>query len=184
MTAYGDAPGGRVLRASFYSRSTLVVARELIGSTLCREVDGIRRRLVILEVEAYDGFEDTASHAYRGRTARNQVMFELGGLWYVYLCYGIYWMLNIVVGKSEYPAAVLIRGAGEFSGPGRLTRGLRIDRTLNGVAATPSTGLWIEESKIRISDHRVERTPRIGVGYAGAVWAGKRYRFILKGSGE
>ena len=183
MTAHRDAPGGPVLRAAFYSRSTLVVARELIGSTLCYEEDGICRRLVISEVEAYDGFEDKASHAHRGRTARNQVMFEFGGLWYIYLCYGIHWMLNVVVGKSEYPAAVLIRGAGEFDGPGRLTRGLQIDRTLNGAAATPSTGLWIEESKIHLSDDRVVRTPRIGVGYAGAEWAGKRYRFALKRSG-
>ena len=175
-----EAPGGRVLRSGFFNRTTVVVARSLIGTTLCCNLDGAGRRLVVTEVEAYDGPDDRASHAYRGMSDRNAVMFGPPGIWYVYLCYGVHWMLNIVTGKRNYPAAVLLRGAGEYVGPGRLTRGLGIDGRLGGEPALRSTGLWFEDSKIALSDNRIERTPRIGVKYAGVERVPRPYRFVLK----
>jgi DNA-3-methyladenine glycosylase len=110
-------------------------------------------------------------------TPRNAVMFGPAGHWYVYLCYGIHWMLNIVTGPEGVPAAVLLRGAGRFTGPGRVTRGLRIDRARNGRAACRRSGLWLERGG-PVPRGLVRRTPRIGVGYAGE-WAEKPLRFVV-----
>lgn len=107
-------------------------------------------------------------------------MFGEAGYWYVYLVYGVYEMLNIVTDRKEYPAAVLIRGVFGISGPGRLTKGLHITRSLNGKQATKKTGLWVEDRGIMVPKGAIYRTPRIGVDYAGSVWAHKEYRFILK----
>ena len=136
-------------------------------------------RLRIHEVEAYDGEKDLACHASRGKTERTAVMYASGGVWYVYLVYGMYSMLNIVTGVFGYPSAVLIRGAGEVSGPGRLTKTLSIDRRLNDKRATKQTGLWIEDDEFAVPRGAIIRTPRIGVDYAGA-WAKKPYRFLLQ----
>jgi len=111
-------------------------------------------------------------------TRRNATMFGPAGHWYVYLCYGMHWMLNIVTGAAGLPAAVLIRGAGAHLGPGRLTRALGIDRAFDGSPAVRPSGLWIEASGIRVPPRLVARTPRIGVGYAGA-WAEKPLRFVV-----
>ena len=100
----------KVLEEAFFDRPTLTVAEELLGKNLCREVNGEIRRMRICEAEAYDGPDDKACHAHRGKTPRNEVMFGAAGRWYVYLCYGIHWMLNAVTGPADYPAAVLIRG--------------------------------------------------------------------------
>mgnify|MGYP002476324137 FL=1 len=136
----------------------------------------------MLEAEAYDGPEDRASHASRGLTARNAPMFEAGGIAYVYLVYGMHHCLNVVTGDRGYPAAVLLRaaespdGTAPAVGPGRLTRAFRVDRTLDG-ASLAGPDLWLEEGE-PVPDRLVRRTPRIGVGYAGA-WARKRYRFVV-----
>lgn len=111
-------------------------------------------------------------------TARNKVMFDQGGIWYVYLCYGVHWMLNIVTGGAGYPGAVLIRGAGEINGPGRLTKELGIRMDLNGRHCSPATGLWVEDSGAKVEEHQIKTAARIGVGYAGPQWAEKPYRFI------
>src|SRR5690606_13775493 len=98
------------LSPKFFERNATVVARELLGTTLVRKA---RRKIFparIVEVEAYEGFEDKASHASRGQTLLNGVMFGPAGVWYVYLCYGVHWMLNIVCAPPEHPAGVLIRG--------------------------------------------------------------------------
>jgi DNA-3-methyladenine glycosylase len=105
-------------------------------------------------------------------------MFGPAGRWYVYLCYGLHWMLNIVTGPEGVPAAVLIRGVGDLTGPGRVTRGLAIDRGLDGRPATRRSGLWFEPGAIAIPRRCVRRTPRIGVGYAGE-WAEKPLRFVV-----
>ena len=122
----------RILETSFFDRLALHVGRELIGKYLVRAINGREVALPITEVEVYDGFEDRASHAFRGKTPRNQVMFGDAGYLYVYFVYGRYWMLNIVVGKKEYPAAILIRGAGDLVGPGKLSKFLSIDKRFNG----------------------------------------------------
>ena len=102
---------GQRLSGDFFLRDVLEVAPELIGKILVRQYDGsmiLRRRIV--DVEAYRGREDLACHASKGRTDRTEVMFRTGGLLYVYLIYGMYWMLNIVTGAKDDPQAVLIRG--------------------------------------------------------------------------
>ena len=170
----------RLIRSEdMQQRDTLANARLLLG---CRLVVGhgvARRALRITEVEAYDGPEDRASHASRGRTARNAPMFGSAGIWYVYLCYGIHEMLNLVTGPVGYPAAVLIRGVEGINGPGRLTRALGIDRRTNGKPATRTTGLWIERAD-EVPDGEIESTPRIGVGYAGPVWSAKPWRLVWR----
>ncbi len=135
---------------------------------------------MITEVEAYDGERDLACHARGGRTKRTEVMYAAGGLWYVYLCYGVHEMLNLVVGPEGWPAAVLIRGVEGFSGPGRLTEGLGIGRALNGTQAEEASGLWIEDRGVTLARGRVVATPRVGVDFAGPVWAGKRWRWVVK----
>jgi DNA-3-methyladenine glycosylase len=169
----------RVLTSDFFDRSADRVAREMLGALLVvRAADGGLTRHVIFEAEAYLGAHDLACHGSRGLTKRNATMFGPAGHWYVYLCYGMHWMLNIVTGREGVPAAVLIRGAGEHVGPGRLTKALVIDRSFDGQPASRRTGLWLESRGIAVPRRRIERTPRIGVGYAGE-WAEKPLRFVV-----
>jgi DNA-3-methyladenine glycosylase len=166
------------LAAAFYERPADRVARDLLGARLVvRAPDGGLSRYVVFETEAYLGAHDLACHGSKGMTKRNAVMFGPAGRWYVYLCYGMHWMLNVVTGAEGVPAAVLIRGAGEFVGPGRVTRGLGIDKAFDGRAAARTTGLWLEAGE-PVGPRRISRTPRIGVGYAGA-WAEKPLRFVV-----
>lgn len=174
----------KILTRTFFNRPTPVVAKELLGKFLVCKRNGRKTALMINEVEVYDGFKDKASHAHKGRTKRNNVMFGEGGFWYIYFVYGMYWMLNIVTGAANYPAAILIRGAGEFNGPGKLTKALGIDKKFNEKLADMKTGLWIEDrNSLKAASGalklRIKQTPRIGVAYAGTVWANKRWRFIL-----
>lgn len=166
-----------ILHHDFYNRSTLQVAKELLGKFLVIEKGGQKIALMIREVEAYDGPSDRASHAYRGKTERTRVMFGPAGHWYVYLVYGMYFMLNIVTGPKEYPAAILIRSAGGFCGPGKLTKALGITKAFNEKRALPETGLWIED-RGPVSNLKIKKMSRIGVAYAGPVWAKKPYRFL------
>lgn len=164
------------ITASFFRRPTLKVAEELVGKYLVRCLGGKTTALRITEVEAYDGFRDRASHVHRGVTPRNEVMFGSAGYFYVYFVYGAHWMLNVVCGPVGYPAAVLLRGAGEISGPGRLTKTLGIDGSFNKREAKRKSSLWFEdrgESMVKIV-----RVPRVGVDYAGPAWSKKPYRFI------
>ncbi|OHA80653.1 MAG: 3-methyladenine DNA glycosylase [Candidatus Yonathbacteria bacterium RIFCSPHIGHO2_01_FULL_51_10] len=170
----------RIVKKKFFDRAAPIVARELLGKTLVREVRGKRIASMITEVEAYDGPHDRASHAHRGKTPRNEAMFGPAGNWYVYLVYGMHEMLNIVTGPVGYPAAVLIRGTHDVVGPGKLTKYFKITRTQNKTIAASKSGLWIEDHGVRVLARQVMRTPRIGVSYAGEVWAGKKYRFVLK----
>ncbi len=165
------------LRAS----SAPTLARWLLGKHLVvRHPDGRTEARVIVETEAYDGERDLACHARAGRTPRTEVMYAAGGLWYVYLCYGVHELLNVVVGPRDWPAAVLIRGIEGAVGPGRLTRALGIDRRFNAAAATRrSTGLWLEDRGLVVPPRAISRGPRIGVDYAGPVWAAKPWRFTL-----
>jgi len=171
----------KIINPLFFNKSALEVAKELLGKFLVlKKENGEEIALLINETEAYEGFEDKASHASKGKTERNKIMFEKGGCFYVYLVYGMYFMLNIVAGPENYPAAVLIRGAGKFCGPGKLTKFLNINKNLNGEKAQRKSGLWIEDRGLIIPEKNIKTTPRIGVKYAGPVWANKKYRFILK----
>jgi DNA-3-methyladenine glycosylase len=168
-----------------FDRNACETAPELLRCDLClghRAMD--ITRLPITEVEAYQGFEDKASHAHRGMTPRNAVMFGPSGHWYVYLCYGVHWMLNLVTGPVGYPSAILIRGAGDWVGPGRLTRGLGVDRRFQGRLASQDNGLWIEwnPEAIGISRQRYQQTPRIGIDSAGPEAAGLLWRWVLRES--
>jgi DNA-3-methyladenine glycosylase len=132
---------------------------------------------MICEVEAYDGERDLACHARNGRTKRTEVMYRAGGVWYVYLCYGVHEMLNVVTGPAGHPAAVLIRGVVGISGPGRLTKKMKIGRALNGAPAARGSGLHLEDHGLKVPRRLIVAGPRVGVAYAGPVWARKPWRF-------
>jgi DNA-3-methyladenine glycosylase len=168
-----------ILDTSFYARPALVVARELLGKYLVRQIGDQQIAAEINETEAYVGPHDLACHASKGCTPRTEVMFGEAGHWYVYFIYGIHWMLNVVTDAEDFPAAVLLRGAGDWRGPARLTKALSIDKGFNGCSADTASGLWIEDRNHRIPKAAIRRTPRIGVDYAGP-WAAKPYRFLLE----
>jgi DNA-3-methyladenine glycosylase len=173
---------GVILPALFYARPTLQVARSLLGKYLVRETAAGLREGRIIEVEAYVGPEDRASHASRGRTNRTEVMFGPPGLAYVYMIYGMYHCLNVVTERIDYPAAVLIRAveheAGLADGPGRVCRVFEIDRQLNYHDLTSGKAFWIEDRGEQIRRTQIGAFPRIGVDYAGP-WAAKPWRFRL-----
>ncbi len=175
---------GRMIDAEeLQARGTVALARWLLGKHLVRRhADGRIEARRILETEAYDGERDLACHARAGRTKRTEVMYAAGGVWYVYLCYGVHEMLNLVVGPRDWPAAVLIRAVEGLIGPGRVTRALGIDRRLNGAAACgTASGLWIEDcGPSERPRGAVLAGPRVGVAYAGPVWAAKRWRFQVR----
>jgi DNA-3-methyladenine glycosylase len=172
----------RIVKAkSFQARQTVRLARGLLGKLLVRRhADGKVTRHRISEVEAYHGEQDRACHASKGRTPRTAVMYQPGGRWYVYLCYGVHEMLNLVTGPANHPAAVLIRGLTDVTGPGRLTRRLHIGRGLNGRVAAPANGLWIEDDGWPLPRGSLRAGPRIGVNFAGPVWSRKPWRFWLE----
>ena len=173
------AHSSQSLTGAFFDRPADRVARDLLGQWLVvRGPCGRLQRHLVFETEAYLGAHDLACHGSRGMTKRNAVMFGPAGRWYVYLCYGLHWMLNVVTGAEGVPAAVLIRGAGPHAGPGRVTKALGVDRRFDGTAAARPSGLWFETSGISVPRRLVERTPRIGIGYAGA-WAEKPLRFVV-----
>lgn len=162
----------------FRSKNTVKLAKSLLGKFLVRRYRGKIAAYKIIEVEAYDGFRDKASHAHRGKTERNKVMFGPAGHWYVYFTYGMHWMLNIVTGPKDYPAAILIRGVEGISGPARLTKALHIGKEMNGKPADRKSGLWIE-SRNKSKPKRIKALPRVGVDYAGPVWRKKKWRFLI-----
>ena len=159
----------------FYSKRAPELAPSLIGKLLCRKMcDENGERIIkfrITETECYFGEEDTACHAHKGKTERTKTMYRRGGIAYVYLCYGMHSMLNVVSGPEGYPEAVLIRGVEEYNGPGRLTKALKIDRSLNGEDLVLSRELWIEDDGY-CSEYVAGK--RIGIDYAT-----EEYRSIL-----
>lgn len=165
------------LPLSFYTRDVLDVAPEILGKRLFRRgVDDAISSYIISETEAYRGFDDKACHAHKGKTARTEVMFQQGGILYMYLIYGMYWMLNIVTENENIPQAVLIRGISEVSGPGRLTRKLLLDKSFNGEDLQTSDRIWIEDSDIKA---KYLTAPRVGIDYAGDYWKNRPWRFML-----
>jgi len=158
-----------------------LIARQLLGKRLCTRADGIVTGGLIVETEAYSEREK-GCHAYKGITPRNAVMYEEGGIAYVYLCYGIHEMFNIVTNRRGKADAVLIRALEPVvgvdvimqrmkarsekkltAGPGKLTKALGIDRSRNGRSVS-SADLWIEEAE---TPEDIVCGPRIGIDYAG-----------------
>jgi DNA-3-methyladenine glycosylase len=179
------------LPRNFFDRPTLKVAKDLLGKYLLRETQASVIQTRIVDVEAYVGPEDRASHASRGRTKRTEVMFGPSGVVYVYLIYGMYHCLNLVTERIDFPAAILIRGIEvvengmgrsdaptRIDGPGRVCRFLEIDRNINRMDATEGKHIWVEDRGENISPKQIQKLPRVGVNYAGE-WAQKPWRFCL-----
>lgn len=161
----------------FFHRPCLTVARELVGKVLVRNIGGIQLRLRITETESYCGEADTACHAHKGRTKRTEVLYAEAGTIYVYLCYGIHWLLNIVTGEKEEPEAVLIRACAEADGPGKLTKALGITGELNRKSIIGQDELWIEDDGFR---HEITLDKRVGIGYAAPEDQDRLWRFKMK----
>lgn len=168
------------LRASEYGRNAVDMAKFLLGTILCRRLDdGTVLRARIVETEAYFGEKDTACHAHRGRTPRTDVMYAPGGFAYVYLCYGMHAMLNVVSGPVGHPEAVLVRGVEGAVGPGRLTKALGVTCALNRENLVESERLWIESDG---APPRFDASPRIGIGYASKRDRERKWRFSVRSS--
>ncbi len=187
------------LRQEFYTRDDVVtVARDLLGKVLCSRIDGQLTKAVITETEAYAGTSDRASHAFGGRrTKRTEPMYRAGGTAYIYLCYGIHHLFNVVTGGVDDPLAVLVRagdpltgvddmlkrrgkesvGKALLGGPGSLASALGIHTRLSGESLLGRT-IWIEDHEIDVVSSEIVIGPRIGVDYAGKD-AARPYRFRI-----
>ncbi|KPL12463.1 MAG: DNA-3-methyladenine glycosylase [Bacteroides sp. SM23_62] len=164
------------LAQDFFRRDALEVAPDLLGKILVRRFDNEHFfTSQITEVEAYRGEEDKACHASKGRTSRTEIMYHPGGSVYVYLIYGMYWMLNFVTGDRNEPQAVLIRGLKDIKGPGRITRRLEIGSDFYGEDLAGSERIWIEDNGQQVT---VQAGPRIGIAYAGEPWNTLPWRFV------
>lgn len=165
------------LTTGFYQQDAVTVAEKLLGKILVRTMeDGTQCRYRITETEAYLGEEDLACHASKGRTRRTEVMYANGGRVYVYLIYGMYWMLNVVTGTENNPQAVLIRGIDNIIGSGKVGRELRMDKSFYGESLLDSSRIWIEDAP-DVTDFII--ATRIGIDYAGDEWKNKPWRFVL-----
>ena len=190
------------LPQSFYLSSDVVaISKSLLGKYLFTSINGLVSGGYITETEAYNGVVDRASHAFGNRkTPRTQIMYKEGGIAYIYLCYGIHEMLNVVTSVEGQPHAILIRAIEPTTGidimlarknmltlkpnitagPGSVAKALGIDRKLNGISLQSDT-LWIEDKGLSFSDDQIAAVPRIGVAYAGKD-ALLPYRFYVKGN--
>lgn len=197
----GSASGSKI-GTPFYRHDDVVeLSRRLIGKVLCTHIDGAETEIVISETEAYAGVEDRASHAYGGRrTKRTEPMYAMGGIAYVYLCYGIHHLFNVVTNVADVPHAVLIRAgvpltgadvmaarrgrtaddAALLAGPGSLSKALGITTALTGVSLSGDR-VWLEDRGIEIAEALLKVGPRVGVDYAGAD-AARPYRFRVSGA--
>jgi len=172
-----------ILTHHFYAGDALSVAGELLGKKLVRKYRGRFLSGLICETEAYLGSTDSASHAFRGKTPRNAVMFGRAGVAYVYFVYGMHHLLNIVTAEEENPSAVLIRaivpldgiehmqrhrgrtGKDLTDGPAKLCRALAVDTALNGWDLTIAEKLWVED-RPSLPQRFIKKGPRIGIDYA------------------
>lgn len=193
----------QVLPPAFYRDEDVVaIGRALLGKVLCTSFRGGETRAIITETEAYAGVGDRASHAYGGRrTRRTEPMYAEGGIAYVYLCYGIHHLFNVVTGPADLPHAVLIRAGmpvegtaamlrrrgrkrvdeGLLAGPGSLARALGIQTRHSGTSLQ-GPRIRIEDHGIRLDERTIRRAPRVGVDYAGED-ALLPYRFIADAPG-
>jgi DNA-3-methyladenine glycosylase len=174
------------LTRNFFEQNTIKVAKLLLGKFLVRKIGKKIIKARIVETEAYHGFDDKASHASKSRTERNDVMFGNAGVAYVYFVYGMHYMFNIVCGKKDFPAAVLIRSVNiegvdkkMTNGPAKLCNILRIDKSLNKEDLIFSNKLWLEDMGVKIEPKDIKSSERVGVSYAGGS-AKLPWRFYIK----
>ena len=160
------------LTYEFFHRHALDVAPDLVGKLLVHGDQYLR----ISETEAYCGVSDTACHAHKGRTKRTEVLYADAGTIYIYLCYGMHWLMNMITGDIDDPQGVLIRACVEADGPGKLTRKLGITGDLNRGSVVNSPDLWIADDGFRCT---VRTDQRVGIGYASQEDQDKLWRFIL-----
>ncbi len=174
----------------FYKQDVLTVAPHLLGKVIRMKSIRPHRYFYISETEAYRGEEDLACHCSKGRTPRTEVMYHAGGIFYVYLIYGMYWMLNIVTGKVNQPQAVLIRGIQEISfntwkifkdygGPGKVGKVLGVGKEFYGMPVCNNSFFEILDFDFPKTHNKIKVSPRIGIEYAGEVWKNKPWRFSL-----
>ena len=176
------------LERDAFNRPTLQVARNLLGKFIVRRRGARRIEAMITEVEAYKGPQDRACHAYGGRrTPRVEPLYAEGGTVYVYLVYGMHWLLNFSTAGRDRPEGVLIRavlpdagGKTPIIGPGRVTRYLGVDKRLDGTDATGSAQMWLEDRGVHVPAGSVRRGPRVGVDFAGPYWAARPWRFWIE----
>ena len=168
----------KITDINIYRLPSTELAPYLLGKILCIKQNQIIRRARITETEAYFGEEDTACHAHKGRTNRTEVLYHEGGISYVYLCYGIHALINIISGESEHPQGVLIRGIEGFDGPGKLTKHLGIDISYNKLSLIDSDVIWIEDDGF--TPDEILTSPRIGINYATPEYIEKPWRYYYK----
>ncbi len=165
------------LTEEFFHRDCLEVAPDLVGKIVCRRLsDGTIRKERIVETEAYRGTEDLACHASKGRTSRTELLYRESGVVYVYLCYGMHWLMNVITGEKEQPQGVLLRAGAAHNGPAKLTKYLQIDKSLNGENFASHPDLWIEDDGCRPS---LRTDVRVGIDYAGDYWKNMPWRWIM-----
>ncbi len=168
----------KILTEDFFNRDVLEVAPELVGKIIVRRLDdGTVLRERISETEAYRGLEDKACHASKGRTKRTEILYGESGVIYVYLCYGIHWLMNIITGEREQPQGVLIRCGEIHNGPAKLTKYMQIDGSFNGEKICENDKIWIEDDGFR---PKVKKAPRVGIDYADEYWRDIEWRYIAE----
>lgn len=167
-----------ILNKAYYAAPATVLAVDLLGKLLCRRVGDRVLRVRITETECYFGEEDTACHAHKGRTPRTDTLYLAGGVSYVYLCYGIHSLLNIVTGDIDHPEAVLIRGVEGAMGPGRVTKLLGITTKDNRLPLVPEEGIWLEDDGTPPPPY--EALPRVGIDYAAPADRDRPWRYLVK----
>lgn len=167
-----------MLNREFFRQDALTLAPALLGKILVRTLPDSREiRLRITETEAYCGTDDTACHAHKGKTGRSEMLWHDGGTIYVYLCYGMHNLMNIVSGSEGDPQAVLIRCCDGFEGPGKLTKALSIDRRFNGEDILACEGLRLEDDGAEVD---IILDKRVGIAYADEADREALWRFKLK----
>ena len=166
-----------ILERSYFTSPATLLAPDLIGKILCRKTENGVICARITETECYFGEEDTACHAHKGKTERTKTMYEEGGITYVYLCYGMHFMLNIVTGPKDHPEAVLIRGVEGANGPGRTTKLMQITTKDNGLSLTEEKGIWLEEDGLKFDSIALSR---VGIDYASEEDRNRPWRYIIK----
>lgn len=167
-----------ILNEDFFKRDALEVAPDLVGKIMVRRLDdGTVLRERIAETEVYRGEEDLGCHASKGRTKRTELLYGESGVIYIYLCYGMHWLMNVITGEKEQPQGVLFRCGEVKDGPAKLTKYLQIDGSFNGQKLCGNDKIWIEDDGFR---PKIRTAQRVGIDYAGDYWKNIEWRYIAE----